>query len=295
MTQLHDMDGDGMTDLAAFGGGTVTIWLGDGAGNWSEATHFDVGEPGYSQAFRVGGDADHNGRADIVLVDEEGSWPSYQNHLRFYRETSHPAELSARLLEPSAGDTYVMGSIRFIDWAAGRPWPGPASARLELSTSGPDGPWAPIANDLPENGRHQWDVHAQEASSDCHVRLTVSTALDTVVAVSDVFMVAPPEVVGVVATGDATPSLKLMIYPNPSRLTARLAVTLPDRESVFLEIFDVSGRRVMSRSTSILSSGDHTLHWDGRDPDGRAVPSGVYLARLRAGAHDRTRIFSLIR
>jgi len=51
----------------------------------------------------------------------------------------------------------------------------------------------------------------------------------------------------------------------------------------------------MSRSTSILSSGDHTLHWDGRDPDGRAVPSGVYLARLRAGAHDRTRIFSLIR
>jgi len=52
-------------------------------------------------ASRVGGDADHNGYPDIVLVADEGSGYTYQNHARFYRnrrrrQSADQAGLSAR-------------------------------------------------------------------------------------------------------------------------------------------------------------------------------------------------------
>ena len=52
---------------------------------------FTFPSPGYFQAFRIDGDADHNGYPDIVLVDEEGTWINDQNHLRFFKENS-PAD-----------------------------------------------------------------------------------------------------------------------------------------------------------------------------------------------------------
>ena len=69
MTQLADMDQDGFIDLAAYGEGTFRLFLGDGSGIWTADATFTTGDPGYSQAFRVGGDVDHNGRPDIVLLD----------------------------------------------------------------------------------------------------------------------------------------------------------------------------------------------------------------------------------
>ena len=59
------------------------------------------------------------------------------------------------------------------------------SADLELSTSGPLGPWNPIAASLPDNGRFQWTVPpAAPPSTVCHLRLILSTATATTTAVS---------------------------------------------------------------------------------------------------------------
>ncbi|TET67074.1 MAG: VCBS repeat-containing protein, partial [Candidatus Zixiibacteriota bacterium] len=63
-TQLADMNLDGYTDVVAFGSGDVVVWTGDGAGNWTPAAMFNTPNPGYKSAFRVGGDADHNGYPD---------------------------------------------------------------------------------------------------------------------------------------------------------------------------------------------------------------------------------------
>ena len=39
-TQIYDMNSDGYADVVGFGNGIVTVWLGDGAGNWTQAAQF---------------------------------------------------------------------------------------------------------------------------------------------------------------------------------------------------------------------------------------------------------------
>ncbi len=157
-TQVFDMNMDGENDVAAFGDGQIRIWAGDGGGGWTEVASFSTPSPGYFQAFRVGGDADHNGFPDIVLVSEEGSWPSWQNHLRFYKETSTATELVVKPVYPRGYELLAPGTVVFVDWISAIPDAEPGVVTLEWSVQGPDGPWSLIADDLPNGGRFQWTV-----------------------------------------------------------------------------------------------------------------------------------------
>ncbi len=115
-TQIYDMNMDGFADVAAFGNGLIRVWLGDGAGNWSQAAQFTLPTPGYFKAFRIDGDADHNGYPDIVLVDEEGTWINYQNHLRFFKENSPADSLTIKPVYPSANRKVNVVSVQTIKW-----------------------------------------------------------------------------------------------------------------------------------------------------------------------------------
>ncbi|MFN0149649.1 MAG: FG-GAP-like repeat-containing protein [bacterium] len=68
--------------------------------------------------------------------------------------------------------------------------------------------------------------------------------------------------------------------PNPFSLATELAFTLPDRGPVRLAVFDVSGREVAVLVDEAHAAGRHVVRWDGRGEDRRAMPAGVYLARL---------------
>ena len=72
-------------------------------------------------ALRVGGDVDHNGFPDIAVISEQGSWPSYRNVFRVFKESSQPAALAARIAAPRGGEAFVGGSTRFVDWLAAVP------------------------------------------------------------------------------------------------------------------------------------------------------------------------------
>jgi hypothetical protein len=185
-TQLVDLNRDGRTDLAAFGGGEFAAFLGDGRGRFRRVSGFTTPRPGNLAAFRVRGDADHNGRPDVAILAEEGGAFSSRNMLRFFRETSQPAAPAALIVRPGAGAMLRAGSARFVDWLAAVPGGQPATVGLELSTRGPDGPWTPIAAGLPDNGRFQWRGPAV-ASATCHLRLSVQTAAGPAVAVSRPF------------------------------------------------------------------------------------------------------------
>jgi len=179
-TQLCDMNGDGRLDIVLFGGGIVAVYLGDGAGNWSPATLFTTGTPGYAVALETGDDVDRNGRADITLLSEEGTWLNRRNHLRFYREASTPARLLVQLVRPGPYRVLKRGSVRFVEWRSAVPGGVPSAIALELSTTGPVGPWTPIAAGLPDNGRYQWTVPpTTPQSTACHLRVTLTTASDT--------------------------------------------------------------------------------------------------------------------
>ncbi len=72
--------------------------------------------------------------------------------------------------------------------------------------------------------------------------------------------------------------------PNPIRAGSNLSFALPAAGPVQLGIFDAGGRRVRDLVHGSFGAGRHTLSWDGRGQDGAPLPSGVYWARLEAGA-----------
>jgi hypothetical protein len=69
--------------------------------------------------------------------------------------------------------------------------------------------------------------------------------------------------------------------PNPFNPATTLRFELARDTTVDLEIFDPAGRLIRTLLTGrAFAAGEHRLRWDGRDDRGRAVGSGVYLARL---------------
>jgi hypothetical protein len=73
------------------------------------------------------------------------------------------------------------------------------------------------------------------------------------------------------------------IYPNPSRSQSVVRYVLPQAGAMRLTIHDVRGRRVALLADRFEEAGDHSVSWEGRDPQGATVPAGVYWARLESG------------
>jgi len=90
-------------------------------------------------------------------------------------------------------------------------------------------------------------------------------------------------------------------YPNPFNPSTSIPLAIPQwadgrrREAVSLTLFNALGQVVRTWDLSGWSPGFHSLNWDGRDGQGHAVASGVYLMRLRAGEFVQVRKALLLR
>jgi hypothetical protein len=69
--------------------------------------------------------------------------------------------------------------------------------------------------------------------------------------------------------------------PNPFRDTARIQFQLPTSGAVAIDVYDVSGRHVISLMDDQRPAGYHDVVWDGRNSAGSQVPAGVYFYRVR--------------
>lgn len=69
---------------------------------------------------------------------------------------------------------------------------------------------------------------------------------------------------------------QMSIIPNPARDEARLSLKLPEAAQVLLEVFDLSGRKVLSIDYPVLQVMDARL-------DLHALPAGSYACRMVAG------------
>ena len=180
-TQLADMDMDGRLDVTAFGSGRGEIWAGDGLDGWVLADTFSTPPIGDAQAFRIGGDLDHNGCPDIALIADEGAWPSLRSRFHVLYEASTPSTLTITAVDPLGRETIRAGSTVFIDWISAVPSSDPGRVDLELSTTGSAGPWQLIATDVPDNGRYQWIVPVDTPPTiDALIRFTLHVTGETV-------------------------------------------------------------------------------------------------------------------
>jgi hypothetical protein len=182
--QFGDINGDGFLDIVAYAGPTGYSYLGDGSGNWDSDATFSMQPSGGYSAFVVDGDFDHDGREDIVIQAEEGSWPSYQNKLKAFSPWEEPTELTVLVSNPHGGETYRSGSIRNIRWLSAVP-PSfeDSTVEIQLSINGESGPWRTIAKNLPNNGCYQWLIDAC-GSELSRIRIIVYSSKDIAQAMS---------------------------------------------------------------------------------------------------------------
>ena len=71
-------------------------------------------------------------------------------------------------------------------------------------------------------------------------------------------------------------------YPNPFNPVSTIRYSLPQASEVLLIVYDILGKEVARLVEDHKGQGYHQVMWHGRDRNGLAVPSGIYIARLHA-------------
>jgi subtilisin-like proprotein convertase family protein len=71
-------------------------------------------------------------------------------------------------------------------------------------------------------------------------------------------------------------------YPNPFNPMTTIKFALPAEGKVDVSVYDVAGRKVATVLSDVLSAGNQSVVWKGRDDQGRTVSSGTYFYRVSA-------------
>ncbi|MBN1413899.1 MAG: CotH kinase family protein [Bacteroidales bacterium] len=72
-------------------------------------------------------------------------------------------------------------------------------------------------------------------------------------------------------------SPSLYAYPNPFNVSISFNVILEKTSRVNLQVYDMSGRRIICLYNGNLSAGSHLFNWDGSLPGGLKANSGIYI------------------
>lgn len=287
LVQFGFFDGDSNLDLVLYDDPVGTVYLGDGAGSWTQDATWTMPSSGDASAMRVDGDVDHDGREDIAIQGEESGGLFDRNQLRLYSPWFQPEELSTRVVSPNGGEWFSSESVREIRWLTAVPQgQGQALVDIELSSSGPSGPWTTVAQDIPDNGTYQWTVPLDDSNS-CRIRITAHTSTDTSQSVSsDDFTIMYQ--LGIEEGERALQPLSLRIYPNPARDIQSVHMEGLEDGPAVLQVFDIAGRLVHRRELVPSASSD-VIIWD----DGKILPPGVYVISVTQG--ERTATSRLLR
>ena len=240
-TDLADMNSDGFIDVIAIADENIKVWLGDGSGNWTPDVEFSLGVDAYPKAFRAGGDLVQNGYPDLVLLAESGSWPSYQNHLYCYKESSPADSLWISPLYPIGHENYYPGTVQFIEWASEVPDGVYSTVTIEISAFGPEGPWWMLAENIPNNGSHQWII-PQTGSDNCYLKFTVLSGFNSATAISS----QPFTIFGNPTSINYNDSKnKLSVYPNPGFDKIYLN---SNKTVLHFKLYNLSGQCIMDKT-----------------------------------------------
>ena len=69
-------------------------------------------------------------------------------------------------------------------------------------------------------------------------------------------------------------------YPNPFNPNVNVNLTVIKPGEYKILIYSIKGENVWEWNYRSLDDGDHILHWNGMDQDGRPVTSGVYFFKV---------------
>ena len=84
-------------------------------------------------------------------------------------------------------------------------------------------------------------------------------------------------------------------YPNPFNPLTTINYDLPKDALVNISIFDVMGREVKTLVREIKQAGYHTINWDSKDNNDRAVSAGIYFYQIQTKDFIRTKKMVLLK
>jgi hypothetical protein len=84
-------------------------------------------------------------------------------------------------------------------------------------------------------------------------------------------------------------------YPNPFNPSTVIQYGLPASERVRITIFSLLGQEIAELANTVQSPGSYRVVWNGRDQQGKDMPSGIYLIRLQAGSTQLVKKAMLVR
>ena len=92
-----------------------------------------------------------------------------------------------------------------------------------------------------------------------------------------------------------TNTYKFSVYPNPFSSATTISFSIAQSGNVSIQIFDLSGRLIITLANKKMEAGNHQLIWNANDENGNAVSSGIYLLRLNTGSYSETKKLSVIK
>ena len=84
-------------------------------------------------------------------------------------------------------------------------------------------------------------------------------------------------------------------YPNPFNPSTTIRYSVKENSPVQIEIYNQKGQLVRNLVNQSQASGNYSIAFDGMDNNGRAISSGVYFYKMRAGKFSSTRKMVLMK
>ena len=79
-------------------------------------------------------------------------------------------------------------------------------------------------------------------------------------------------------------------YPNPFNPSTTIGFTIPYRDFVSIQVYDINGGWVNTLVEDYFNPGTHRLTWDGTNH-----PSGKYFVKMKSGEYLKTQVITLIK
>ena len=73
-------------------------------------------------------------------------------------------------------------------------------------------------------------------------------------------------------------------YPNPFNPSTVISFSLNKEEFVSIDIYNITGKHIISLLHGKKKIGTYNIHWSGRDKSGALITSGQYFYQLRTSS-----------
>ncbi|MGH7596996.1 MAG: cohesin domain-containing protein [bacterium] len=81
----------------------------------------------------------------------------------------------------------------------------------------------------------------------------------------------------------------LQNHPNPFNAGTLIKYEIPQAGPVSLKIYNLAGQEILEMVNAVQQPGRYQINWNGRNGQGKIVPSGIYVFKLLVNGFEETR------